>query len=137
VNRFIVALLVGFVTWGFMGLCPSMLQAENDPVPAVNKPKEKPENEKGSAHTEWIGKSLKEMQTIKEGMTREELLKVFQEEGGISTRTQRRYVYRECPYIKVDVEFEPVGSRQDKLTEYPKDKIVKMSKPFLEFPIRD
>jgi hypothetical protein len=134
VKHVILALLVGAVTWGFMGLRASVLQAENDHVSPVN---EKPEKENGSEHTEWIAKSLKEMQTIKVDMTREELLKVFQEEGGISTRTQRRYVYRECPYIKVDVEFEPVGSRQDKVTEYPKDKIVKISKPFLEFSIRD
>src|SRR5579883_2073817 len=60
-------------------------------------------------HTEWVAKSLKEMQTIKVGMTRGDLLKVFSEEGGISTRTQRQYAYRECPYIKVRVEFKIIG----------------------------
>src|SRR5882724_5816733 len=59
-------------------------------------------------HTEWIAKSLKEIESVKVGMTRVDLLRVFKEEGGISTRTWRRYVYRDCPYIKVDVEFEPV-----------------------------
>lgn len=88
-------------------------------------------------HTEWIAKSLKEIETVKVGMTRADLLRVFQEEGGISTRTWRRYVYRDCPYIKVDVEFEPVGEAKNKLNEDPKDKIVKISKPFLEWSIMD
>jgi len=65
-------------------------------------------------------------------MSRKELLKVFKIEGGISTRTSRRYVYRECRYIKVDVEFEPVEAKEDKSTEYPSDRIIKISKPFLE-----
>jgi len=88
-------------------------------------------------HTAWVEKSLKEIESVKVGMTRLELLKVFTEEGGISTRTWRRYVYRDCPYIKVDVEFEPVGEPENKLTQSPSDKIVKISKPFLEWSILD
>ena len=64
------------------------------------------------AHTEWIAKGLKEMQGIKVGMTRAELSKVFTTEGGISARTQQRFVYRECAYIKVDVEFEALVNRK-------------------------
>ena len=88
-------------------------------------------------HTAWVEKSLREIESVKVGMTRLELLKVFTEEGGISTRTWRRYVYRDCPYIKVDVEFEPVGEPENKLTQSPSDKIVKISKPFLEWSILD
>ena len=51
------------------------------------------------------------MQAIKVGMTRRDLLTVFMPEGGISTRLFRRYVFRGCQYIKVDVEFTPVGTR--------------------------
>ena len=87
-------------------------------------------------HTEWIAKSLKEIESVKVGMTRGDLLKVFGEEGGISTRTWRRYVYHECRYIKVDVEFEPVGE-PEKPSQSPRDKIVKISKPFLEWSIMD
>jgi hypothetical protein len=87
-------------------------------------------------HTQWIVKSLKEIETVKIGMTRGELLKVFTEEGGLSTRTWRRYVYRECPYIKVDVEFEPVGDTKNP-AQSPGDKIIKISKPFLEWSIVD
>ena len=88
-------------------------------------------------HTEWIAASLKEMQTIKPGMTREELLKVFVEEGGLSTRTWRRYAYRDCPYIKVNVEFEPAGNLKEKTEQFPQDKITKISTPFLEWSILD
>lgn len=88
-------------------------------------------------HTEWIEKSLREIETVKVGVTRVDLLRVFKEEGGISTRTWRRYVYRDCPYIKVDVEFEPIGEPENKLRESPRDKIIKISKPFLEWSIMD
>jgi hypothetical protein len=77
-----------------------------------------------SEHTRWIAASLKEMQTIKAGMNRGDLFKVFTTEGGLSTVRQRRYVYRDCPYIKVDVEFAPAqeGQRVERLD----DKIVKI-----------
>jgi hypothetical protein len=88
-------------------------------------------------HTEWIMKILKEIESVKAGMTRADLLRVFKEEGGISTRTRRRYVYHDCPYVKVDVEFEPVGEPENKLRQSPRDKIIKISKPFLEWSIMD
>jgi hypothetical protein len=93
--------------------------------------------------TEWVANSLKEMQKIRVGMTRADLLKVFRTEGGLSTGLNRRYVYRECPYIKVDVEFEPVGRpARDKegrvtLVEARGDIIKKISKPYLEWSIAD
>ena len=87
-------------------------------------------------HTAWIAKSLKEMESVKAGMTRGELLKVFKEEGGISTRKWRRYAYRDCRYIKVDVEFEPAGD-PNQMNPNSLDKITKISKPFLEWSIAD
>jgi hypothetical protein len=88
-------------------------------------------------HTDWIAKSLKEIETIKVGMTRADLLRVFEEEGGISSRTSQRYGYRNCPYVKVDVVFEPVDKPNDSLSPNTEDKIIKISKPFLELPIMD
>ena len=86
---------------------------------------------------EWIAKSLRESK-VKVGMMRLDLLRLFKEEGGISNRTWRRYVYRNCPYIKVDVEFEPVGESENKvMNQSAKDKIIKISKPFLEWSILD
>jgi hypothetical protein len=83
------------------------------------------------------------METIKPGMTREELLKVFTTEGGLSTALNRRFVSRDCPYFKVDVEFKAIG-RPDRdgdgrvtLEENSLDIIVKISRPYLQFSIAD
>lgn len=91
-----------------------------------------------SDNTKWIAAALREMQTIKKGNTRADLLKVFREEGGLSNRTQRRYTYRDCPYIKADVTFEPVGEPDAKVgQESSKDIIGSISQPFLEWSIMD
>jgi hypothetical protein len=93
--------------------------------------------------TEWIAGSLKTIQTIKVGMTRADLMRVFTTEGGLSTGLNRTYVYRECPYIKVDVEFEPVGrpardaEGRVTLKEADKDLIKTISKPYLDWIIAD
>jgi hypothetical protein len=100
-------------------------------------------SQKAQGQTEWIASSLKEMQKIKVGMTRADLLKVFTTEGGLSTSLNRTYVYRDCSYIKVDVEFEPVGrSARDTegrvtLVEANEDVIKKISKPYLEWMVVD
>src|ERR1700690_3519009 len=60
-------------------------------------------------HREWVGKTLEKMETIHPGMTREDLLRIFTTEGGLSTGLRRTYVRQECPYFKVDVEFKAVG----------------------------
>jgi hypothetical protein len=83
------------------------------------------------------------MQTIQPGMTRRDLLEIFTTEGGLSTGLRRTYVSQECPYFKVDVEFEAVGrpSRDEEgrvtLVEDDRDVIVKISKPYLQFSIMD
>lgn len=87
---------------------------------------------------EWVAASLKEMQTIKVGMTRADLLKVFEGEGGLSSRSSRQYVYQKCLYFKVSVQFEPVGAPDGPGSlDGAQDKIVKISKPFLEWPVLD
>jgi hypothetical protein len=99
--------------------------------------------QKSQGQTEWIIYSLKEMQKIKVGMTRADLLKVFTTEGGLSTGLNRTYVYRECSYIKVDVEFQPVGrpardtDGRVTLVEANGDVIKKISKPYLDWMVLD
>jgi hypothetical protein len=94
-------------------------------------------------YREWVGKTLEKMETIHPGMTRENLLRVFTTEGGLSTALRRTYVSQECPYFKVDVEFKAVG-RPDHdedgrvtLVEDSRDVIVKISRPYLAFSILD
>jgi hypothetical protein len=93
--------------------------------------------------TAWVADVLKKMQTIEPGMTRDALLAVFTTEGGLSTGLQRTFVSRECPYFKVDVEFQAVG-RSDRdeigrvtLVEDSRDIITKISPPYLQFSIKD
>lgn len=99
--------------------------------------------ESSQSHTAWVADVLKRMQTVKVGMTRSELLTVFTTEGGIYTDLQRTFVSRDCPYFKVDVEFEAVGrpSRDSQgrvtLVEGSRDKIVKISRPYLRFSVLD
>ena len=88
-------------------------------------------------NTEWIAGILKEIQTLKPGMTREDLLKIFTEEGGLSNRFQRRYAHRACPYIKVNVKFDWHDPEANSIKEHPQDKITHISTPFLEWTIAD
>ena len=91
----------------------------------------------------WIVSIIKETSAIKPGMTRADLMKVFEGEGGLSTALRRTYASRECPYIKVDVEFEKVGRpERDQdgrvtLIEDDQDLIKKISKPYLDWSISD
>lgn len=75
-----------------------------------------------NSHIEWVGGALKEMQGIKAGMTRNDLLKVFRSDGGLNSG--RTFVYRNCPYFKVEVEFQH-------------DRIMSISTPYLANPRLD
>jgi hypothetical protein len=91
----------------------------------------------------WVSTVLTKMLTIKPGMTREALLKVFTTEGGISTPTQRIFVSRDCPYFKVNAEFRVVGRPERdgdgriNLEEGLADVITKISGPYLAYSIMD
>jgi hypothetical protein len=65
-------------------------------------------------------------------MTRRELLTLFREDGGLQSMKTERYVYKECPIIKVDVTFTLIDTR-----EHLKDRIKSISKPYLESPFFD
>jgi hypothetical protein len=82
------------------------------------------------AHTQWLETAMAYMGTIKVGMTRHDLLQVFTAEGGISTRVSQTYALKQCPYIKVDVEFAPSAKEST-------DKIVRLSRPYLDYSIAD
>jgi hypothetical protein len=88
-------------------------------------------------HTKWIDGVMRSILTIKPGATRKDLLTIFTEGGGISSRTHRKYVYKQCPYIKVDVEFAPIGKQDQPFIEMPEDKVITISRPYLEYGIFD
>jgi hypothetical protein len=88
-------------------------------------------------HTEWIDSVMRSILAIKPGATRKDLLKLFATEGGISSRTQRTYVYKRCPYIKVDVKFAPVGNEDNGFAEMAQDKVIAISRPYLQYSVTD
>ncbi len=92
-----------------------------------------PKSEIDVEHTQWITQALLSMQKVKVGQRRSQLLEIFTTEGGLSTTSQRIYVYRRCPYIKVDVKFAASSGEE----ELPTDKIIAISKPYLEGSIND
>jgi hypothetical protein len=102
-----------------------------------------PQDSCSEKRDEWVKDTLAKMESIQPGMTREQLMKVFRTEGGLSNGLRRRFVSRECPYFKVDVEFRAVG-RPDRdsdgrvtLEEDARDIIVQVSRPYLQFSITD
>ena len=94
-------------------------------------------------HQAWVTHILRKMETIKTGMTREELLKVFTTEGGLSTGLHRTFISRDCSYFKVDVDFDAVGrpNRDEDgrvtLVEDTRDIIFKVSRPYVQGAIVD
>ncbi len=95
-------------------------------------------------HEAWLAQVLEKMDSIKPGMTRAELLQIYQAEGGRrrglpSARLPRTFVSRDCPQFRIDVEFNSVAGPDDgnpsfaTSVEDNRDIIVKMSKPYLQF----
>jgi hypothetical protein len=81
--------------------------------------------------TKWIAKVLRQIDSIHAGMTRRDLQSTFTTEGGISTRTQQTFVYKDCPYIKVNVVFSVTGATE------AGDRIVSISQPYLALAVTD
>ncbi len=79
-------------------------------------------------HQKWVARSLDQMHTVKAGMTRADLNKVFTPEGGLYVSSAQTYVYRGCPYFKVRVTFQVLGSGIE-VPGNPKDKILSISEP--------
>lgn len=79
----------------------------------------------------WIAKVLKQIASIHPGMPRKDLEATFTTEGGLSTRKQQTYVYKDCAYIKVDVVFSDTGATE------AEDTVINISRPYLAFSIMD
>lgn len=75
-------------------------------------------------HNQWIEDTLVSIQTIHTGMTVGDLNKLFTIEGGFhgGPLTHQVYQYRQCGFIKVDVEVDAKGI------------ITHISRPYLERP---
>jgi hypothetical protein len=94
-------------------------------------------------HAQWIESVLRWTAEIKPGSTRNDLLKTYTTEGGLSTPLRRTYVLKGCRNIKVDVEFKPVGrperDGEGRATsiEDGRDIITRISQPYLGYGAYD
>jgi hypothetical protein len=82
------------------------------------------------------------MLTIHSGMSRDQLMRVFTTEGGLSTALSRTFVSRDCPFFKVDVKFRRAldhesNSNSKSLQELNSDVIASISQPYLQFSVMD
>jgi hypothetical protein len=104
--------------------------------PAKSTTQVKAITEEEQKHYAWlVGRSV-EAYSIRVGMSRADLLKVFEPDGGLLQI--KRYVLRSCDIIKVDVQFEfPKGTSPAKLPPDTELKISAISKPYLEPMFRD
>ena len=70
------------------------------------------------AHRQWLEERYAEATSIKEGMTRADVLKLFETDGGLQRLgVPERYVLKSCSMIKVDIEFDPPAGIKGELLE--------------------
>ena len=86
----------------------------------------------GTAIKKWIADVISKIQSIQPGMTRADLIRLFDEDGG-TLRNQSQYALRECAYIKIIVNFQLPGAAAGN-EGWSHDRITTVSKPFLETP---
>ena len=83
-----------------------------------------------------VEKALDAINQLGPGKSRNDLSAGFEPDGGLQTGEWGRYVYRKCPSIKIEVRF--AGSEVGRSAEMlPEDKIVSISRPYLELPFAD
>ena len=96
-----MCVLSALATCGLLGM------AANEPGQTEQRavaPRAQPEDK---VHWEWLAKIVKETETIKIGMSREDVEKILVEDvGGCFNPKATRYQHPRCPYVKLDLEFE-------------------------------
>lgn len=79
--------------------------------------------------------ALKIVGDLVPGVSRSEVEQDFKPDGGLQFfQNSSRYVFKKCPLIKVDIEFTHFEGQQDDLKS---DQIIKISRPYLEYPFMD
>ncbi|MBL7214470.1 MAG: hypothetical protein ISS71_02195 [Phycisphaerae bacterium] len=92
-----------------------------------------------SEYEKWVIKCLKDYEFIKPGVTRAEIMRKFPMDGGLQTISPVRFVHPECSFFKVDVSFtfERDYTDQGRAIMGKNDKVVEVSKPYIENPFYD
>lgn len=78
--------------------------------------------------------ALEASRNIKPGMTRRQVETLFREDGGVQFPDEANYVYRDCAYIKVRIWFK---QKKKTVDSSPDDAVVKISRPFIDYPTMD
>jgi len=112
--------------------CQAQVEDESMSTNSLDEDR-KLEEERGK----WLAKVMGQIAAIKPGKHRADLAELFRGDGGITVGRERRFVFKECPLIKIDVRFKPSGEGQQWLQEDPDDVIESVSKPYLEYPFAD
>lgn len=94
------------------------------------------------AFTVSVDAAMQSVARIHPGLTRADVEKEFEMDGGLQSVTPSRYVLKKCPDIKVDIEFKAADGGQPQISpsspEFsPTDLVVKVGKPYLEYPDMD
>jgi len=86
-----------------------------------------------------IASCLKDFEKLKPGMTRGEIRQSFPLDGGIHGISPVRLTHSDCPYLKVDVEFESKRDpdNQNRPVRGDDDRATNISKPYIEAPYLD
>lgn len=79
--------------------------------------------------------ALKVVQGLTPGTPRSKVELDFEPDGGLQPIPgPTRYLFKKCPLVKIEIEFTHFEGQQDGL---PSDQVVKVSRPFLEYPASD
>ena len=90
----------------------------------------------GNACEDMIQMAISDVNHLRPGMTRSDLEKSFQQDGGMQPLDDNVYRYVKCPYIKIRVVFK--NDHPDVLyKESPRNIIRSVSKPYLEYAFSD
>lgn len=82
-----------------------------------------------------VEQALKDYQQAKSAKTRRDVEKYFVLDGGAQFPSRTRYVYPKCGYLDVDFGFEL--AKPEAIATTPDDKVIGVSKIYVEYPNRD
>lgn len=90
------------------------------------------------AQRRWLAERYAEAVSVRPGMSRRDLRRLFRPDGGLQTIPSSRYVLKSCGMIKVEVKFDlPEGALREDFSDEnelidDRVKITEVSKPYLE-----
>ena len=82
-----------------------------------------------------IEQGLRDYEQLKSAHNRREVLKHFTPEGGMQFPANTRYVDPKCEYLHVDVQFELIKPAE--VAALPDDKVIGVSKLYVDYPAKD